>query len=82
MALLLCPNCGARGIGKVGSSHYYCWECCVEFRAGRKGWQVYQVLDDGSLATVAGQAERTVAGGAIQEGAIERTQCAGDFGGP
>ncbi|MGE5542652.1 MAG: hypothetical protein ACM3WT_06420 [Bacillota bacterium] len=48
--MLLCPHCGARGIGKVGSSQYYCWECCVEFRATRKGWLVYEVLDDGSLA--------------------------------
>lgn len=49
----MCPNCGARGIGKVGSGQYYCWECCVEFHVGRKGWRVFEVLDDGSLAAIA-----------------------------
>ncbi|NPV70641.1 MAG: hypothetical protein HPY55_08370 [Firmicutes bacterium] len=52
MALLVCPNCGARGVGKVGAGQFYCWECCVEFRPGRKGWQVYQVQDDGSLLAI------------------------------
>jgi len=52
MALLLCPNCGARGVGRVGAGQYYCWECCVEFRAGKKGWLVYKVQDDGSLLAV------------------------------
>lgn len=57
--MLLCPHCGARGVGKVGSSQYYCWECCVEFKATRKGWLVYEVLDDGSLAAVGSTDDRS-----------------------
>ncbi len=78
--MLLCPNCGARGIGKVGSGQYYCWECCVEFRVGKKGWQVFQVLDDGSLAAVVEPVGRAVR--AVQEGAIGRTRCVRGSGRP
>lgn len=49
-----CPKCGARGVGKVGSGQYYCWECCVEFRLTRKGWEIFKVEDDGSLLPVEG----------------------------
>ncbi len=49
---VVCPVCGGRATGKVGGGQYYCWECCVEFSAGRRGLQVYRVEEDGSLVHV------------------------------
>ncbi|HHY93817.1 MAG TPA: hypothetical protein GX513_02215 [Firmicutes bacterium] len=49
---VVCPVCGGRATGRVGGGQYYCWDCCVEFSAGRRGVQVYRVEEDGSLVHV------------------------------
>ena len=36
-------------MGKVGAGQYYCWDCCVEFNLGKKGFQVYRLEEDGTL---------------------------------
>ncbi|MDP2859103.1 MAG: hypothetical protein Q8P50_14155 [Bacillota bacterium] len=44
-----CPSCGGRSVGRVSSGQYYCWDCCVEFSMGRKGFQIYRLEEDGTL---------------------------------
>jgi hypothetical protein len=44
-----CPVCGGKATGKVGVEQYYCWDCCVEYRKGKEGIDVFQVDEDGSL---------------------------------
>lgn len=44
-----CPACGARQIGALTVTQYYCWECCVEFTVIGDRVEVYQVALDGSL---------------------------------
>lgn len=51
--LLNCPGCGSRGIGKVGTDQYYCWDCCVEFSMTKKGIQIYEVDLEGELVAIA-----------------------------
>lgn len=48
-----CPSCGSRGIGKVGTDQYYCWDCCVEFSLTKKGIQIYEVDPEGELVAIA-----------------------------
>lgn len=47
--MIRCPACGGRTVGKVGAGQYYCWDCCVEFNLGKKGFQVYRLEEDGTL---------------------------------
>lgn len=44
-----CPLCGSRSIGKIGVDQYYCWDCCVEYKQDKKGMEIYEVAEDGSL---------------------------------
>lgn len=44
-----CPSCGSRGIGRVATDQYYCWDCCVEFTAGRSGVKIYQINEEGEM---------------------------------
>ncbi len=44
-----CPVCGQRGIGKVGTDKYYCWECCVEFVVKDDQVEIFSIADDGTL---------------------------------
>jgi hypothetical protein len=46
-----CPVCGGRATGKVGASHYYCWDCCVEYRIDKEGVQVFDIDEEGSLVS-------------------------------
>lgn len=46
-----CPVCGGRATGKVGASHYYCWDCCVEYRIDKEGIQVFDIDEEGSLVS-------------------------------
>lgn len=59
---VVCPVCGGRATGRVGSGQYYCWECCVEFSAGRRGIQVYRVQEDGTLVHLRPEEVRDLAG--------------------
>ncbi len=46
-----CPMCGSRSIGRVGTDQYFCWDCYVECRVGRKNGEVkmFFVTEDGGL---------------------------------
>lgn len=44
-----CPICGGRATGKVGVDQYFCWDCCVEYRIGKEGVQLFEIDEDGSL---------------------------------
>ncbi|MEW6172449.1 MAG: hypothetical protein AB1510_05190 [Bacillota bacterium] len=44
-----CPICGGRATGKVGVEHYFCWDCCVEYRLEKEGVQIYDIDEDGCL---------------------------------
>jgi ribosomal protein L37AE/L43A len=47
---VICPNCGSKDIGKIGTNQYYCWNCFVELSvAGDQVSSIYQVEEDGSL---------------------------------
>ncbi|MBU2700914.1 putative nucleic acid-binding Zn ribbon protein [Sporomusaceae bacterium BoRhaA] len=48
-----CPVCGRRGIGKVGTDQYYCWDCCVEFIEKNGQVEVFTIEDDGTLVECA-----------------------------
>ncbi|MHB1418142.1 MAG: hypothetical protein ACYCX4_00925 [Bacillota bacterium] len=43
---MVCPLCGGKAVGKIGSDQFYCWDCLVEYDAANK---IYQVAEDGSL---------------------------------
>lgn len=45
--------CNSRVLGKVGVEQYYCWDCCIEFALNKKGVELFEVLDDGSLKAIA-----------------------------
>jgi hypothetical protein len=44
-----CPICGGKATGKVGVNHFYCWDCCVEYRLEKEGIQIFEIDEDGSL---------------------------------
>lgn len=44
--------CNSRALGKVGVEQYYCWDCCIEFAVNKRGVELYEVLDDGSLESI------------------------------
>jgi ribosomal protein L37AE/L43A len=47
---VICPNCGSKDVGKIGTNQYYCWNCFIEMSvAGDQISSVYQVEEDGSL---------------------------------
>lgn len=48
-----CPHCGSRGIGKVGTGQYYCWDCCIEFAVTKDGIRLFRVDDEGELVALA-----------------------------
>lgn len=47
-----CPNCNGRDIGKIGTSAYYCWTCCIEMTITGKALMVHQIEPDGSLSSL------------------------------
>lgn len=53
--MCICPACGGRDIGRVGSGRYYCRDCCVEFAYKQDQLKIYSVADDGTLLQYAGR---------------------------
>lgn len=51
--MIQCPICSGRGIGKVGTGQYYCWNCCLELRVKGGSVTVYAIDDEGGLVPVA-----------------------------
>lgn len=49
---LVCPSCGGRAIGKVGTDQFYCWDCCVEFLLDDDEIEVFEVDPDGDLVSI------------------------------
>lgn len=49
--LKVCPICGSRSIGKVGTNQYFCWDCFVEFTETKTGVQAFLVDAEGTLIT-------------------------------
>jgi hypothetical protein len=47
-----CPICGGKATGKVGVNHFYCWDCCVEYRLEKEGIQIFEIDEDGSLVSL------------------------------
>lgn len=47
-----CPNCGSREVGRIGSDHYYCHDCCVEMSELEGGLVIHQVEEDGTLIQI------------------------------
>lgn len=50
--ILECPICGGRATGKIGAEQYYCWDCCVEYRLNKNGFQIYELDEDGGLVSL------------------------------
>lgn len=46
---MVCPICGQRTTGKVGTDQYYCWECCIEFMVNGEDVKIFNVEADGTL---------------------------------
>ncbi|HBQ95611.1 MAG: hypothetical protein M1294_09280 [Firmicutes bacterium] len=46
----LCPACGGRNVGRVGTGQYYCWECFIEFSLSPRGVRMFRVEADGELS--------------------------------
>ncbi|RQD77755.1 MAG: hypothetical protein D5R97_01720 [Candidatus Syntrophonatronum acetioxidans] len=45
-----CPLCKSIDTGQVGTSHYYCWHCLIEFSINNRGEvKIYYIEKDGSL---------------------------------
>ncbi|WP_091272826.1 hypothetical protein [Alteribacillus persepolensis] len=44
-----CPYCKSKNTGKIGTEHYYCWECFVEWTIENGEYTLYQVEEDGTL---------------------------------
>ncbi len=51
-----CPGCQGKNVGKVGTGQFYCWDCCIEYTVSGRGCRLYEVLQDGELARLAGMA--------------------------
>lgn len=47
-----CPNCNRKDLGKIGSSHYYCWNCFIEITVVNEEVVIYQIEPDGSLSSL------------------------------
>ncbi len=46
----LCPACGGRNVGRVGTVQYYCWDCFIEFALSPRGVRMFRVEADGELS--------------------------------
>ena len=44
-----CPCCNHRDIGKIGTKHYYCRHCCIEFLVYRGKLTLYEIAEDGTI---------------------------------
>lgn len=44
-----CPVCNSRAVGKVGSDHFYCWDCFIEYSNLGNTLKVYDIAEDGTL---------------------------------
>ncbi|WP_165847701.1 hypothetical protein [Ammonifex thiophilus] len=44
-----CPVCGGKAVGKIGAGHYFCRDCCLEYRIDREGVQIFEIDEDGML---------------------------------
>ena len=51
----MCPVCGGKATGKVGVERFYCWDCCVEYRIGSDGIQIFRLSEDGCLIALDSQ---------------------------
>ncbi|SFE27685.1 hypothetical protein [Alteribacillus iranensis] len=49
LSIMNCPYCQSKTTGKIGTEHYYCWECFVEWTYEGEKITLYQVEEDGSL---------------------------------
>ena len=47
-----CPNCSLKDLGKIGSTQYYCWRCCIEIVLQGEHLSVFEVEEDGSLSSL------------------------------
>ncbi|MDG5470902.1 hypothetical protein P6709_04015 [Jeotgalibacillus sp. ET6] len=47
-----CPCCNHRDIGKIGTKHYYCRQCCIEFLVYRGKLVLYEISEDGSIESL------------------------------
>lgn len=62
-ALLKCPNCQSKDVGKIGVNQYYCWNCYIEMTIAKGVIYTHQVEEDGSLSSLDdlfGEEERTI----------------------
>jgi len=62
IALVVCPLCNKKTVGKVGTNQYYCWEFFVEFTIQKNKTTVYEVCDDGTLLPYGSKSEQLTMG--------------------
>lgn len=39
-------------MGRVGSDHFYCWNCYIEFAVRKDRVSMYEVAEDGTLVSI------------------------------
>jgi ribosomal protein L37AE/L43A len=49
---LRCPACKGLQVGRVGSDHFYCWNCYIEFAVRKDRVSMYEVAEDGTLVSI------------------------------
>lgn len=64
--MIICPLCGQREIGKIGTDQYYCWNCCVELVVSDQAVKVFQIETDGSLTAYGETGEITTNLGVLE----------------
>ncbi|AFM42986.1 hypothetical protein Desaci_4124 [Desulfosporosinus acidiphilus SJ4] len=47
-----CVQCQSRGVRKIGTSHYFCAECCTEFTIFGDSVTMYSISTDGGLLKI------------------------------
>lgn len=52
VAGMVCPHCGSRAVGRVGTDQYYCWECCIEWNVTPSGNRLFWVDEEGELEQI------------------------------
>lgn len=44
-----CFYCQHLSLGVISSKHYYCMECCLEFKVVEDRWYGYMIDEEGDL---------------------------------
>lgn len=49
MKCVRCFHCQHVSLGEISAKHYYCQECCLEFKVSNNQWFGYRIDEEGDL---------------------------------